>query len=82
MHGFSWERLMGTVDRYWMDFIGSAIALACVNGAMTGKFYTHSKGHRKRLLAEVRSHRLRLVFLCAGFAMLVLVARDLIHKLA
>jgi hypothetical protein len=72
---------MGILGFYWVDLIGLAIALVCVNGAITGRFYTHSRGRGKRLLAEVGSFRVRLAFLCAGGVMFVLVARDLVHKL-
>lgn len=72
---------MGTFALYWADLIGLAIALVCINGAITGKFYTHSRGHRKRLLGEVGSFRIRLAFLCAGVAMFALVGRDLAQKL-
>jgi hypothetical protein len=73
---------MDFLNRYWSDLIGLAIGLACVNGAITGKFYTHSKGHRKRLLAEVGSFRIRLVFLFAGFTIFVWIVRDSIQKLS
>jgi hypothetical protein len=72
---------MDIFGRYWADLIGVAIVLVCVNGAITGRFYTNSRGRGKRLLAEVRSSRIRLVFLCTGVAMFVLVARDLVQKL-
>ena len=72
---------MGSFGFYWLDLIGLAIALVCINGAITGRFYTHSRGRGKRLLAEVRSSRVRLVFLCVGGAIFALVARDLVHKL-
>jgi hypothetical protein len=72
---------MSILGLYWGDLIGLAIALVCANGAITGRFYTHSRGRGKRLLAEVGSFRVRLVFLCAGVAMFVLVARDLVQKL-
>lgn len=72
---------MGAFGLYWDDLIGLATALACVNGGISGRFYTHSRRGGKRLLAEMRSFWVRLVFLCAGFALLALVARDLIHKL-
>ena len=72
---------MGTLGLYWTDLIGLAIVLVCVNGASTGRFYTHSRGRGKRLLAEVGSFRVRLVFLCAGIAMFLLVARDLLQKI-
>jgi hypothetical protein len=72
---------MGILGLYWADLIGLAIALVCVNGAITGRFYTHGRGRGKRLLAEVGSFRVRLVSLCAGAAMFVLVARDLVQKL-
>jgi hypothetical protein len=72
---------MSTFAFYWVDLIGLAIALVCVNGAITGRFYTHSRGHGKRLLAEVGSFRVRLAFLCGGVVILLLVARDLVQKL-
>jgi hypothetical protein len=73
---------MDFLDRYWFDLIGLAIGLVCVNGAITGKFYTHSKGRGKRLLAEVGSFRMRLVFLCAGAAIFVWIVRDSVQKLS
>jgi hypothetical protein len=72
---------MDIFGRYWADLIGVAIVLVCVNGAFTGRFYTHSRGSGKRLVAEVRSSKVRLVFLSTGVAMFVLVARDLVQKL-
>ncbi len=72
---------MDTFGFYWLDFIGLAIALVCINGAITGRFYTHSRGRGKQLLAEVRSSRVRLVFLCVGGAIFAFVARDLVYKL-
>lgn len=73
---------MDILDLYWIDFVGLAIGIVCVNGAITGRFYTHSRGHRKRLLAEVRSSWVRLMFLFVGGAIFALVTRDLVHKLS
>ena len=72
---------MDFLDRYWSDLIGLALGLVCVNGAITGKFYTHSKGG-KRLLAEMGFFRMRLVFLCAGAAIFVWIVRDSVQKLS
>jgi hypothetical protein len=39
---------MGIFGLHWADLIGLAIGLVCVNGAITGRFYTHRKGGGKR----------------------------------
>jgi hypothetical protein len=73
---------MAVLDIYWLDLIGLGIALVCVNGGITGKFYTHRRRGGKRLLAQVDSFWIRVVFLSAGLAMFVLVLRDSLQKLS
>lgn len=73
---------MYLLNIFWPDLICLAIVCVLVNGAITGNFYSHGRGGPPKLIASVKSHRLRLVFLLLAAGLSVWVIIDLKHKLA
>ena len=73
---------MNIPDKIWVDLIGTALALVFVNGALTGKFYSHGKGGRRKLIAQVRSSWTRLFLVVIAAIFVVWVCRDLLQKFA
>ncbi len=51
---------------YWIDLIALAVARVRVNGAVSGRFYTHGRGGGRRLIAFVESFPARVGFLLAA----------------
>jgi hypothetical protein len=66
---------------YWADLIGLALTLVLVNGAISGKFYTHGRGGGRRLIAFVKSSSARVGFLLVAAGLVVWLVVDLRHKL-
>jgi hypothetical protein len=71
---------MDLFSYYWPDFIAAVLGLGIVNGALTGKFYTHGKG-RKKLIVDIKSIPARIGFLCIAALIFVWLVRDLRMKL-
>jgi hypothetical protein len=73
---------MNIINLIWADLICLAIICVLTNGAITGNFYSHGRGAPPKLIASVKSHRLRIVFLVLAAGLSVWVVIDLRHKLA
>jgi hypothetical protein len=68
-------------NRYYPDALAMAIALVFLNGALTGAFYTHGRGGRRKLIAQVRSSGWRVGFLLLSASICVWLVIDLVRKL-
>ncbi len=73
---------MNVLNLFWLDVICLALICVLVNGALTGNFYSHGRSGRHRLIASIKSHRLRLVFLLLAVGLSVWVIIDLRQKLS
>ncbi len=71
---------MNILADFWIDLIGLAVALCFVNGAITGKFYSHGRGGPPKLIAFVRSSRARIAFLFVATLLFAWLVIDLRHK--
>ena len=68
-------------DHFWADIIGLAIAVVLFNGALTGKFYTHGRGVRPHLIADIRSPLVRFALIVLSLALCAWLVWDLRAKI-
>jgi len=68
-------------DAFWSDLLALAGSLVLLNGALTGRFYTHGRGGPPKLIWSVKSVGLRLLFLLLALTMCAWLVLDLQHKL-
>lgn len=73
---------MNLLNFLWLDLICLAIICVLVNGSLTGNFYTHGRSGRRKQIASIKSHPLRLVSLFLAIALSVWAIIDLRHKFA
>jgi hypothetical protein len=73
---------VGILTTFWIDLIGTALALVLANGALTGKLYSHGRGGSPRLIASIRSSCARIAFLLVSAGLVAWVVVDLRHKLS
>ena len=73
---------MELLNLFWLDLVCVGLICVLVNGAITGSFYSHGRGGPPKLIASMKSHRLRLFFLLVAAGLLMWVIIDLKHKLA
>jgi hypothetical protein len=59
---------MNILNLSWIDLVCLAVVCVLVNGAITGKFYSHGRSAHPNMIASVKSHRVRvtLLLLAAG----------------
>ena len=58
-----------------------ALVLVFVNGALTGRFYSHGRGGPPKLIASVKSFPFRIFFLVVAACLFAWLIVDLRHKL-
>ena len=71
---------MGILTTFWTDLLGLVMAIAFLNGAVTGEFHTHRKGGGHRVIDSVKSLPARVVFLLISLGIIVWLIVDLRHK--
>jgi hypothetical protein len=69
------------LNRFWADLICAAIAIVFLNGAITGRFYTHGRGGRHKQIASVKSFQARIAFLLIAIGTAIWLIKDLRNKL-
>ena len=67
-------------DTFWGDLLALAGALVLLNGALTGRFYTHGRGGPPKLIWTVKSAGLRALFLILALAICAWLVVDLTRK--
>jgi hypothetical protein len=65
----------------WIDLIGLSVALVLFNGSLTGRFYSHGRGSRKKLIASTDSPMATLLFLILALGISAWLVVDLRRKL-
>jgi hypothetical protein len=71
---------MTVLADYWTNLICLAVTLVFVNGAITGRFYSHGRGGPPKSIAFVRSPWTRIAFLFVATGLVAWLIMDLRHK--
>ncbi len=71
---------MNMLNLVWPDLIYLALAYVPIGAAISGKFYTHGRSARPKLIASVRSAWARFSFLALGVGFLLWAVLDLRSK--
>jgi hypothetical protein len=72
---------MNVWDAFWSDLLALAGTLVLLNGALTGRFYTHGRGGPPKLIWTVKSAGLRILFLILALTIFAWLVFDLHHKI-
>jgi hypothetical protein len=71
---------MRLLDIYWGDFLALVLALVLLNGAVTGRFYTHGRGGGPKLIGKFRSAGPRIIFFLLAVSICVWLVFDIRTK--
>jgi len=72
---------MNILTALWPDLIALALGVVFLNGAITGKFYTHRRGGGHKLIVSVSSSWVRVMFLFIAAVIVAWLVYDLNHKM-